>query len=58
MIGEAEIAGDPASLWLTVIDLLSWPKRLETMRRAAEGRGNPRAAKEIAADLWRLMEDR
>lgn len=58
VIEEREVKKDAASLWLTVLDLLSWPQRLEKMREAAQGRGNPRAASDIAADLWRLMEDR
>ncbi len=58
VVEEAEMRRNPARLWDTVLELLSWPRRLESMSRAAEGRGNPRAADMIAADLWRLMEDR
>ncbi|UCC83815.1 MAG: UDP-N-acetylglucosamine--N-acetylmuramyl-(pentapeptide) pyrophosphoryl-undecaprenol N-acetylglucosamine transferase [Gemmatimonadota bacterium] len=58
VVDELAVKRDPAALWYTVVDLLNWPKRLESMSRAAEGRGNPRAADEIASDLWRLMEDR
>lgn len=58
VVDELEVKRDPAALWYTVVDLLNWPKRLASMRQAAEGRGNPRAADDIAADLWRLMEDR
>jgi UDP-N-acetylglucosamine--N-acetylmuramyl-(pentapeptide) pyrophosphoryl-undecaprenol N-acetylglucosamine transferase len=58
VVDETEIRRDPEALWDTVYDLLNWPQRLKSMSQAAEGRGNPRAADEIAADLWRLMEDR
>ncbi|UCC74779.1 MAG: UDP-N-acetylglucosamine--N-acetylmuramyl-(pentapeptide) pyrophosphoryl-undecaprenol N-acetylglucosamine transferase [Gemmatimonadota bacterium] len=58
VVEEAEIKRDPATLWYTVQELLNRPQRLESMSRAAEGRGNPQAADQIATDLWRLMEDR
>ncbi len=58
VVDELEVKRDPAALWYAVVDLLNWPKRLESMSQAAEGRGNPRAADDIATDLWRLMEDR
>jgi UDP-N-acetylglucosamine--N-acetylmuramyl-(pentapeptide) pyrophosphoryl-undecaprenol N-acetylglucosamine transferase len=58
VLDELAMKRDPLALWHTVVDLLGWPQRLERMRQAAEGRGNPRAADEIATDLWRLMEDR
>ncbi len=58
VLEEREVRGAPANLWNAIVELLNWPQRLEEMRQAAEGRGNPRAADEIASDLWRLMEDR
>ncbi len=58
VVEEPEIKRDPAALWQTVFQLLNRPQRLESMSQAAEGRGNPHAADAIAADLWRLMEDR
>jgi len=58
VVDQLEMRRDPVVLWHTVVELLGWPQRLASMSRAAEGRGNPRAADEIAADLWRLMEDR
>ncbi len=58
VVDELEMKRDPAALWYTVVELINRPQRLERMRQAAEGRGNPRAADQIAGDLWRLMEDR
>jgi UDP-N-acetylglucosamine:LPS N-acetylglucosamine transferase len=58
VVDELEVKRDPVALWYAVVDLLNWPKRLASMSQAAEGRGNPRAADDIATDLWRLMEDR
>lgn len=55
---ESELRRAPERLWRTVVDLLNTPWDLEEMGRASLARGNPHAAEQIAADLWRLMEDR
>jgi UDP-N-acetylglucosamine--N-acetylmuramyl-(pentapeptide) pyrophosphoryl-undecaprenol N-acetylglucosamine transferase len=58
VIEEAELAGAPERLWKAVLELLGDRGRLQFMAQAALARGNPHAADAIAADLWRLMEDR
>ncbi len=58
VLEEAEARRTPGVLWSAMLDLLEGAKRVETMSRASEERGNPHAADDIAADLWRLMEDR
>jgi UDP-N-acetylglucosamine--N-acetylmuramyl-(pentapeptide) pyrophosphoryl-undecaprenol N-acetylglucosamine transferase len=58
VVEEASLLQDPGRLWLDLIGLLNEPWNLESMAEASRARGNPRAANEIAADLWRLMEDR
>lgn len=58
VLEEVEVTQSPGRLWRTVVGLLKEPGRLEQMRRSAESRGYPHAADAIAADLWRLMEDR
>ena len=58
VVEESQMKKDPANLWLTVVELLNTPWDLEEMGRASMARGNPDAADEIAADLWRLLEGR
>jgi len=58
LLEQLEVTHSPGLLWCTLVDLLGEPGRLERMSRAAESRGNPHAADAIAADFWRLMEDR
>ncbi len=58
VVEESELRRAPDRLWRTVLDLLNAPWDLEAMARASSERGNPHAADQIAADLWRLMEDR
>ena len=55
---EATVTQDPGSLWLGLVRLLNEPWILDSMAEASRARGNPHAAADIAADLWRLMEDR
>lgn len=55
-LAEEKVRERPADLWMPLLDLLKDTKRLERMAAAARRRGNPRAADQIAADLWRLME--
>ncbi len=56
MFEQSAVSARPATLWRALIDVLEDARRLEAMRRAAEARGNPRAAEDIAAELVRLME--
>lgn len=58
VLEESEIVGEPARFWTPLLDLLNTPHRLAAMARAARDRGNPRAAADIAADLWNLLERR
>ncbi len=58
VLEESEILASPERLWTALLGLLNDPHRLEAMGRAAGDRGNPRAADDIAADLWDLMERR
>lgn len=58
VVEEPELQRAPDRLWRTVLDLLNAPWDLDEMARASSERGNPHAADQIAADLWRLMEDR
>ena len=58
VVEEAHMRKAPAKLWRTVVELINTPWDLEEMGRASLARGNPNAADEIAADLWRLLEGR
>jgi UDP-N-acetylglucosamine--N-acetylmuramyl-(pentapeptide) pyrophosphoryl-undecaprenol N-acetylglucosamine transferase len=58
VIEEAQVRKAPQRLWQTVLELLNAPWDLEEMGRASFARGNPSAADDIAADLWRLLEGR
>ncbi len=58
VLEESEIVDKPARLWTQLLDLLNAPQRLAAMARAARDRGNPRAAADIARDLWSLLERR
>lgn len=58
VLEEAALLQEPGRLWRTLVRLLNEPWILDGMAEASRERGNPRAADEIAADLWRLMEDR
>jgi UDP-N-acetylglucosamine--N-acetylmuramyl-(pentapeptide) pyrophosphoryl-undecaprenol N-acetylglucosamine transferase len=58
VLEEATTSQDPGRLWLGLVRLLNEPWDLDAMAEASRARGNPRAADDIAADLWRLMEDR
>jgi len=58
VLEEAHMANEPAKLWRTIVELMGEPWELEEMGRASLARGNPNAADEIAADLWRLVEGR
>jgi UDP-N-acetylglucosamine--N-acetylmuramyl-(pentapeptide) pyrophosphoryl-undecaprenol N-acetylglucosamine transferase len=53
---ESAMRASPADLWRELVRLLCVEGELAGMAKAARQRGNPRAADEIAADLWRLME--
>jgi len=55
---ETTVAEDPGRLWKNLVKLLNEPWILDSMAEASRARGNPHAADHIAADLWRLMEDR
>ena len=58
VIEEDRASRDPGSLWEAMLDLLEDGRRLERMSLAAGARGNRNAAREIADDLLRLVEDR
>ncbi len=58
VLEEHLVREDPGRLWRDVVRLLNEPWELESMAEASRARGNPQAADDIAADLWRLMEDR
>lgn len=58
VLEEAHMRSEPARLWRTVVELINEPWELEEMGRASLARGNPNAADEIAADLWKLLEGR
>ena len=58
VLEEATVTEDPGHLWLSLVRLLNEPWVLDGMAEASRARGNPHAADEIAADLWRLLEDR
>lgn len=53
---EPAVRTRPADLWTDLRRLLCGDGELTRMAEAARQRGNPLAADEIAADLWRLME--
>ncbi len=58
VLEEAHITNQPARLWRKVVELMGEPWELDEMGRASLARGNPKAADEIAADLWKLLEGR
>ncbi len=58
VLEESGIVDKPERLWTELRDLLNAPRRLAAMGRAARERGNPRAADDIAVDLWTLLEQR
>lgn len=58
VLEETSLLEDPSRLWLGLVRLLNEPWIVESMAEASRARGNPQAADEIAADLWRLLEDR
>ncbi len=58
VIEEDRASRDPGSLWEAILELLEDGRRLERMSLAAGARGNRSAAREIADDLVRLVEDR
>lgn len=58
VIEESELRDSPERLWTELLGLLNEPQRLAAMAEAAGERGNPRAADDIAADLWDLMDRR
>ncbi len=58
VLEEATAREAPERLWHAIVELLNTPWELEAMGQASLARGNPSAADEIAADLWRLLEGR
>ncbi|HSG81979.1 MAG TPA: UDP-N-acetylglucosamine--N-acetylmuramyl-(pentapeptide) pyrophosphoryl-undecaprenol N-acetylglucosamine transferase, partial [Gemmatimonadota bacterium] len=58
VVEERDMHRDPGTLWRTMNHLLQGQSLLDEMGAASRARGTPHAADEIAADLWRLMEDR
>lgn len=58
VLEETRLLEDPGRLWLGMLGLLNEPWVLDSMAEASRAHGNPHAADDIAADLWRLMEDR
>ncbi len=58
VVEERDMRRDPGELWRTMNHLLQGQTLLNEMGAASRARGAPHAADQIAADLWRLMEDR
>ena len=58
VVEERDVIREPGQLWRTIVHLLQGESLLAEMGAASKARGKPRAADEIANDMWRQMEYR